>query len=329
MLKKYFAWIDRAGWWCGQKLVDVRVIPALRKSLGSLPNFATVQTYDDGGKVLYCPLYADFDCKADPAKSLADARYVVYLLGEMSNVTPDIYYSGGKGFHIIMPFKLEGELGHLVAKHFFEHLASDLPTLDRSVYRTQAMLRLPNSPGSRPGKYKVQLTRHELMTLSMSEIEELGSRPRRPFSEWDESQINDEFLSLVTAGYKALPKNTIMLPVDSDEPMTPCLSVMLTTAPMEGERNQTAVLLARAFRIRGVPESETLSLILAHHHWAEIDKTERGMVTKAVRSVYHSRRESRVGCKVGRDAHLMQKFCDPFCWFNEKPTEFRLGKSAG
>lgn len=327
---KIFAWVDRAGHWCGQKLVDVRAIPRLRESLGMVPTFATVQTYNEDGDVLFCPLYADFDCKQDPSRAMADARYVVYLLGEMSNVVPDIYYSGGKGFHLLIPYRVEHGSGHLVAKNFFQSLASTLPTLDPSVYRTQALLRLPNSPGSRPGKWKIQLTRHELMTLSMPEIEELGSRPRQPFNEFDAAKINDEFLSYVEAAKMAVPKfQPASLSGGTDEPVTPCIERLFLTPPDVGQRNHVVMLLARSFRLRGISEGDAVSAMLALPHWEELEREERGMVRKTFRSVYQSRRPSMVGCKTGFSADLMRQFCDPFCWFNEKPQEFRIGKRVG
>lgn len=271
---------------------------------------------------MFCPVYADLDGK-DPKLAQCDARYIVHLIGEMTNLIPDIYYSGNKGYHIIIPHKIEHPQCHLVAKHFFEYLALGLTTLDKSVYRSQALLRLPGSPASRPGFYKVQISRQELMTLSPGDIAELARTPRiGTIDECDMAQINDEFLAVIDAGIKKIPKwdqQSVTGYLSSlGEELTPCLLTMLEKPPTEGTRNKVVFLLGRLFKKCGFTEKETLELLLSKPHFQDFEREGRG-VTSVIHSLYLSVKNSVIGCKIGADAELMQSHCDVFCHYNTEP----------
>lgn len=301
----------------------------MKVAVGNCPSFASLQTYDAMGNTMFCPVYADLDGK-DPKKAQDDAQYIVYLIGEMTNLIPDIYYSGNKGYHIIIPHKIEHPQCHLVAKHFFEYLAMDIPTLDKRVYRTQSLLRLPGSPASRPGYFKVQITKQELMGLSHEGIAELGRAPRiGSIDECDLSKLNDEFLEVIEAGKRKIPvyqgQAFSEFLKDLGEEMTPCLAKMIETPPQTGVRNQTVLLLARLFKKCGFTEQATLELLLQRQHFADYEGSERG-VSKVLSSLFKSNRPSVIGCKMGNDAALMKSFCDPLCWFNEEHLDLRFKK---
>ena len=315
---KYFAWRDRRGYMCGQKLVPMQALASMRRTLTDHEVFASVQTYDEAGLPLYCPLYADLDGNAKQA--LFDAQYIVYLLGEMTNVVPDIYYSGNRGYHIIVPFKVDGPHCHLVAGHFFKYLANDIPTLDRRVYTERRLLRLPNSVASRPGYFKVQISRDELMGCTPEQITELGRAPRPVLNECDTSKLNQEFMDVIAAGNQAIPRwagqDVVEYATTLGEELTPCMVRMLNREPDKGERNQTVCLIARLFKKSGLTEQEVLENLLSRPHSTSFEQEEHG-VSNAVRGIYRSRRPAVLGCKMGNDAALMKRFCDPLCWFND------------
>lgn len=316
---KVFAW-QFNGYWCGQKLVPVTAISSLKFQLKDRPTFASLQTYDEQGNVLHCPVYADLDGK-DPVKAQEDAQYLVHLLGDMTNIVPDIYYSGNKGYHIIIPYRIVHEHCHLIAKYFFEYMAMGVKTLDKAVYRTQSMLRLPGSPASRPGFFKIQITRKELMSLKHKDIEELARVPRiGQIDEFDIEKLNDDFFEAIEMAKNKIPKwdgkNIDGYLADIGQEMTPCLEEMLTTEPEVGTRNQIVYLLGRLFKMCGFTEADTLSLLTTYQHWQDYERAERG-VSRTLSSLWRNGKPSAIGCKTGRDADLMQSYCSPLCKFNE------------
>lgn len=330
MAMKFFAWIDQRGYMCGQKLVPLRAVASMRQTLQGLQTFATVQTYDSDGAAMYCPLYADLD--GEPAQALYDAQYIVYLLGEMTNVIPDIYYTGNKGYHIVIPHKVEGTHCHLVAKHFFNYLAAAIPTLDQRVYTEHRLFRLPNSAASRPGYFKIQLTKRELMGLTPQQIEQMAEAPRQDqINEYDGSQLNDEFFRVLKTGVEKIPRwageEYVQYATSLGEEMTPCMARMIETPPEKGTRNQTVALIARLMKKSGLSLADTSALLLSKPHFADFEREERG-VSQAVSGIYKSKRPAVLGCKIGNDASLMKKFCDPICWFNEEKLAISFGKKV-
>lgn len=327
-MHKYFCYKDERGYFCGQKLVSIAALNGLRVALHDRQHFATIQTYDAIGNQLFCPLYADLD-HADPSVSLADARYIVYLLQEMTNLIPDIYFSGNKGFHIIIPTKIEGQNPHLIARYFFEYLAKSLVSLDKNVYRNKSMFRLPNSPASKEGYYKVKISRKELMTKSIEEIRELAVKPRKEvINECDISQINDEFLGILEDARNNLPvyqrEHLAHVSGELAEEMTFCIQAMIKNPADSGERNRVCQLLARFFKKCGVSIEDALEIMYKEPHWKSYEDTDQG-VAKVFRSIWNSKRIPMVGCKTGTDSDLMKQHCDSLCWFNEKRMQIRFG----
>lgn len=165
--------------------------------------FATVQRYANESKVdgeaFLAPLYFDLDYDADPNVAQADAVKIVdFFLQELDIKETDvrIYFSGNKGFHILIDeralgIKAQADL-HRVYKHIAGYLryrlgntetvedengkpvekVVPLPSLDMVVYTVKRMLRLPYSRHQKTGLYKIELSRKELGLLSLDEIKE-------------------------------------------------------------------------------------------------------------------------------------------------------------
>lgn len=321
---KYFAWRDEYGW-RGQKLIGLGAVESMRRLMAKKEHFASPLTYDETGKILFCPLYADFD----GASALEDVRYAVHLIGEMANVIPDIYFSGNKGFHLIIPFKVTGDRCYLVSRYFFEYLAKDLPTLDKSVYHTRALLRMLGSPASREGYFKVQISKSELFGLSLDQIRELArTNQNREIDECDVSKLTQEFHTVLQDAVRNLPEWKVRPAYSATfgSEITPCIERMIDEEPTQGWRNQTVQLLARFLKKVNFTEEGAMEFLLAREHWKAYEDRERG-VSKAVASIFRSKREVLLGCRTGRDAELMKEKCHSLCWWNEHRMQIRFGTS--
>jgi hypothetical protein len=96
-----------------------------------------------------------------------------------------IFFSGGRGFHILIPSTLAGARpSHLFAKAagvFCVTLAGTVQCkLDESMYRTLQPLRAPNSRHEGSGLFKIVLSADELVNMTVDEIRTLALTPR-PF----------------------------------------------------------------------------------------------------------------------------------------------------
>ncbi len=318
MAYKIFAWKEGT-FWRGHRLVTLSQVEIMMKALPGREVFATIQTYDKDSNIVGCPLYFDIDGPLGESQRVA--RLVVWQLQRMFGVVPYIFFSGNKGFHVILPHTITHERCHdvmleIVKEHF------DHPLIDRRVYRPRAMMRLPGSTASREGYFKIRISLDQLNNMSADEIRNLA-KERRVF--WTEppdmSKLDEgtmaECLDSATAKLPKITSATFQERAqDLDQDMTACLRTILCDGVTSGARNQAIHVLARFFKQCGVPKATAISLIMENVSYQEAEAEERG-VSKVVNSTYTSTQPQRVGCRAGKDRTLLKSHCDQLCHFNE------------
>lgn len=94
------------------------------------------------------------------------------------------WFSGKKGFHVTIRPEVFGVVPHphltLIAKSIAFELADmlNLKTLDRTVYSSSRMWRIPNTTHPATGKYKIELTAREMERWDIEKIQKTASGPR-------------------------------------------------------------------------------------------------------------------------------------------------------
>lgn len=317
---KYFAWKEK-GYWRGQELLSIPQIEALLAVHGWKKEvFASIQQYDEFGNCLRSPLYFDFD--GEPERVIADVRHFVQASEFVINVTPKIFFSGNKGFHLIIDYLVEHPQCHLLVQDFARELAA-VPTLDMKVYRTQSLLRIPGSPGSARGFHKIALTRKELFAMSFEEIRELSRTEQHravlhASAEKIDSSVMDAWLKTALAKLPSYDNiNSILAHSESvGMEMTPCIQRLLTEPQPQGNRHESLFILGRFFKLCGLDLASAKAAIEINEHWALYEQQERE-VTKTLKSIYFSRRPVTLGCKgASVSASLMRDNCDRHCPFS-------------
>lgn len=328
-MRRYFAWIERGRWW-GNELLTTSQIQILLSTFGYKHQvFASVQTYGDDDRILACPFYADFDHKdASLGETQEDVKKFVFrILSELS-VVPLIYFSGNKGFHVLVPIPIAGKDCHFVVREMARELGGDLKSLDQAVYRPRAMFRLPGSPASKEGFYKTQLTRDELFNCSSEEIQLLArNRTQRQIFECDTSKTSqsawDELVALAEARLPVKrPRGDLTLGYQSVT--TPCILTFLEDGVHTGERNRALFVLAKHFKSLGYTMEEAVEELREHEHWKLWDDTREAPILPVLRSVFRSKQPVKIGCRTGLDGEIMREHCSLFCPFNEKFPDLRV-----
>lgn len=329
---KYFAWKEK-GYWRGQELLSRTQINGILGALAwKREVFASIQNYDEFGNCLGSPLYFDLD--GSPERVTFDTRHFVQACEFVVNVTPRIYFSGNKGFHLIIDYMVNHPLCHLLVKDFAEEIVL-VKTLDTKVYRTQAQFRIPTSPASADGYYKIQITRDELFNLTFDEIKALAKTRRIIKDDHDPEKIDNAVMEawLKTAIAK-LPSyenlNDAIRSYDSlNDEMTPCVHKMLTEPQDHGRRHESLFIIARLFKMCGMDYESTKKVIESYAHWSLYEQQEKE-VTKVLRSVFFSKKPWTIGCRgPTSSATLMRAHCDNRCHFHENFPKFNVTDSRG
>ena len=277
--------------------------------------FATVQRFANKAKVkgeaFIAPLFFDLDYEADPAVPQQEAVKLVEFFTKELDVAPTdiwVYFSGSKGFHILISSQAVGieprDDLHKVFKHIAGYLKyrlgdvykedegdriEPLKSIDPVVYTEKRMLRLPNSVHQKTRLFKIELTIDELKTLTIDEIKEKARMPRRAdeglFSA-DERAEKLEVRKLAAALYQDKLKEyeqaaaTAAQRYDKEEyiftkdsPPVCVADILKGGWKKEGDRNQATVQLACYFKAAGHTKEEATKTL---EEWVKAHTTAKG-----------------------------------------------------
>lgn len=230
----------------------------------------------------------DIDLKGDVAEARNLSVAFVESLIEQYEIESNwlqYFFSGMKGFHILIPSilfnisphnQLEGLLKHLVKK-----LTADHPierAVDDTFYCRNRWVRLPNSRHPNTGFYKIPLSYSELTQISTQEVYEIAKAPRwiealEPFELSPNPLLSEFYQEILTIGTGGNSINTADL---------------LERGVDEGERGKNAFLIARGLRDQGSSKNEAKSILLDWNNQNNPPIKESGWADSLVRSTYNN-----------------------------------------
>lgn len=204
-------------------------------------------------------LYWDFDNKDRLKNSLHDAHMLASTIRNKFGVQPQIYYSGNKGFHVIVETNRDMTPEQVAAAS--QKLAAGLKTLDLSVYNASRILRVPGTRHQKTGRYKIPLEQDQLAHLSDTEVEEmsvdLNNENISTEFDWGVAEVPVE---LVTIPKKEKPKVATKEQLDlSDKPAhwKPYKWALAQGHFEAGERHQALMVIAATCRGLGYDKDTT------------------------------------------------------------------------
>lgn len=196
----------------------------------------------------------DLDKSLDTTKKFLENLKLIHDVD--LNVLP-IYFSGAKGFHIMIPSKLFSIEPDTKLPEFLKNLVRELLVegieVDEKIYDKTRLLRIPNTRHSATGLYKIPLSVEEVFNKSIEEIKELAKKPR--YEElWDPEcdlnrNLNSLYISISSLNYRP-PKNRA-------KKYEGLINGIIT----EGDRDNSLTSLAGKFRSMGF-EIEDIEPIL-------------------------------------------------------------------
>jgi hypothetical protein len=172
-----------------------------------------------------------------------------------------LFFSGAKGFHILIPSQCFGIFQPSEKlPNIFKLIAKDLcqDNGDGTIYEINRLFRMVNSQHGKSNLFKIPLTRMEF-NLGIDKIKELAKQPKESsFYSMSDSVINDQFKELYQ---KYLKTNNVKSEIpQEDKKENKILSIL--SGVKEGQRDSSATSLAGLFKSKGFDESFTLELLL-------------------------------------------------------------------
>ncbi len=241
------------------------------------------------------PCYADFlpidiDSSDLPQSHETVKRVLIYFqdVYEIDLRTVRIYFSGSKGFHIEIPFRLFGFEPSRELHHIFKEIAFKLipegVTIDGAIYDKTRLWRLANTINSKSGLYKIPLSSDELFNLSIEEIQKLAMYPRRGGSFYDP---NVSLNLLLNGVYKDALKDVSNNHRRLSQTDSKKYKALLESGVNEGDRNSTLASFAGVLKAKGISKEEAEVLLKAINKSnckPPIDDQEVGTILNSVYS---------------------------------------------
>jgi hypothetical protein len=284
------------------------------------------------GKVWAPFLPVDLD-HPERSPALEAVRLLVEFFLSRWRIDPagmQIYFSGAKGFHIMLDTRLFGRVAPsrnlpVIFDSLRRHLAQELPeplreTVDLSIKDRMRLLRLPNTIHEQSKLYKIIVSADELRTLDAAQLRVLAKRPR-PLTLTDENGLVShvevrenpaaaKLFQRVQRQFKTLTRKPFAYrfhrPADLDQIQFHCAGAQaIWQSHIEpGYRNNCAIRLASELRQLGLSAAETESKLL---EWNERNAIE--LSPDELRSVVHSAYQHRFPYRYSCNDEILRRYC--------------------
>ena len=283
----------------------------------------TVSGYNGPVCADFFPL--DIDEPDDHEKALQDTRGILNSLlqhYEIDLETLWLFFSGNKGFHVLIPMKYFGTTPSAEIPGAFRHMAGEIAgdtKLDMTIYERVRLLRITNTVHSKSGLYKIPLTAAEVLHRSIDEIRELAKKPRTVKSK-PVMGMNVKFYSLYQECLGRVKKVEVTRETQKQEiPITKntklCYRALLEGVG-EGMRDNAAHRLAVHF-LKEYPEGIVRAILHTWNQNNDPPMDERDLDTRidsAVNGDYD------YGC----NDPVLSEYCDPKCRFKGKEKDVKI-----
>jgi len=191
-----YKWIEQAALLSDGKMVrnefaridDSEAINKWRCRFNNTDIFYSICIYSSPANSVdfLCPKFFDIDCAENLPVTRESALILCEMIMSKIGVPPnciEIYFSGNKGFHVIVPTVVFGAFSTPYALLLNRKMAEKAEEagarfIDKGIYTSRRLFRYPNSKNSKSGLYKIPLPYEELRDMDINGILKLAENPR-------------------------------------------------------------------------------------------------------------------------------------------------------
>lgn len=248
---------------------------------------------------LYGDLYLDFDdvnnfenVRRDALTALSYLKVVYHIEEQQVN----IYYSGNKGLHFVIPAKILGIEPMPLLNGVFKTIALSIKsftpnkTIDTQIYDNKRMFRIPNTIHEKSNLYKIPLLPEELRNLTETEIKTMAQQPRTL-----QKNVVVELNHIAEKQFQRAIEEYYVLDKESKKDrrfktkynfVPPCIQYILENGAEEGQRNITIACLTGFCKNSGKSLNETIEYIT---EWNDKNAKPTGdmEMKKTIKSIFN------------------------------------------
>lgn len=273
------------------------------------------------------PLYFDLDIddiEENYGKIKIDLMLLVRQLCTMFSLNEsdiEIYFSGSKGFHIIINEDIFGFEGNRDLNKDLKLIALKLKTftinktVDTKIYDYKRLFRMVNSINHKTGLYKVPITIDKIRMMTFNDLKEYAKEPKEVIKK--EYKLNEkakekfiETVEEIRADNKRHVNMKMAKEFIKKKQMLPCVKYILQNGARKGQRNNTMIALASAlFQIES-DFDEVHEIIKTWNETKCDEPLPANEVYATVNSAYRIVSSGRIyGCTAFMELELCVKNC--------------------
>ena len=221
------------------------------------------------------PLYIDLDAdnlERDFEKLKRDVLLIMRKIKttfKLDDNNIELYFSGSKGFHIIIPYQIFGLDFDKGIDAIYKLIAIELKSytitksVDTKIYEHKRLFREVNSINSKTGLHKVGIKLNDLRVMNYLDLTEYASE-ERPLLETNKEykpesrQAFDIFVEDIKNRQKRSINHRVARNMLANKELLPCVKYILQNGAVKGGRNNTAMALASALYQRDSSNEEKI-----------------------------------------------------------------------
>jgi hypothetical protein len=278
--------------------------------------YQCIYSYEDNNIAeakLYAPMYFDLDGDISSKEGFDQLKLDVigvidyFKTKGLKDNEFEIYFSGSKGFHIIIPAEVLGIVPSKKLNEFYKawaeyiHKMIGVKSIDLKIYDRRRLFRIPGSINSKTGLYKILVEYEILKSIpSFKELETMAKNYCNGIVIQKEYSLNEEIALNFNKTFdemegRKVKKATISLPEEKQD-LLPCVQEVLKSGVGEGGRNNTLAYISSAILQSGYSLEETVELLT---DWNQLNNPplEDKEVTMTIESTYKMLLDGkRYGC---------------------------------
>jgi hypothetical protein len=232
------------------------------------------------------------------------------LIGNMTSFGINLnicryYFSGAKGFHVMIPSKLFGAAPTTDINNRFRAVAlalADGIKIDTAIYDKTRIFRLPNTINSKSGLYKIELFYFEALQLGIDTIKELAKQPRNKLTIETEFEVNQQLKEI----YESQKEKTFQKKTSEGAKTYLCMA-KLNQGVEKGQRDNVGVRVASHLKRSGLSQEMIWAALVA---WNDLNKP-RLEIHELERIYDQGLSHYEFGC----NDYILKANCDKNCLF--------------
>lgn len=293
--------------------------------------YSTIYKYDNKNQDManiIAPFYIDLDIddlEQDYDKLKRDIMLLtrkLKTLFRLSDNNIQYYFSGSKGFHILIPYSIFGIKPCKDLNDKYKMLAVELrsytitKSIDTRIYDSKRLFREVNTINTKTNLYKVPISLDNIQKFTYDELIAYASSPKGEYKV-DTSYIQEAdiaFNNLINE-LKERQKRSINYKVAkqmlNNKELLPCVKYLLQNGTRKGGRNNTAMALASSLYQREPNNYEEILDTMRAWNIKKLDEPlSEHELENTVKSAYRNVQDGkRYGCAAFIDMGICIKGC--------------------